>query len=131
MFDNLENDQTKYIDLFPKTLIDAYNFLSRWNDSTHRHHSDLSNDGVNFTTRADKNNNEEHIITSEKGETVLATKGKETNKTKAKTIICSKCGEDGHLSPNCPSINKKMTPHRMRNNQCLGTSYSCREFTTI
>jgi hypothetical protein len=51
MFDDLENDQMKNIDSFPKTLIDAYNFLSRWKDSTHRHScSDLSNDGVNFAT---------------------------------------------------------------------------------
>jgi hypothetical protein len=97
----------KNVDSFPKTLLDAYNFLSRWKDNTHRHsHSDLSNDGVNLTTRGDKNNNEEQIINPEKG-TALATKGKATNKTKAKTIICYEFGEDGHLPPNCPNINKK------------------------
>jgi hypothetical protein len=107
MFDKLENDQMKNVDSFPKTLIDAYNFLSQLKDSTHRHScSDLSNDGVNFTTRGNKNNNEENIINPEKG-TVLATKGKAKNKTKSKTIICYKCGGDGHLSPNCPNLNKK------------------------
>jgi hypothetical protein len=90
----------------------------------------LSNDGVNFTTQFNKNNNEEHIINPEKG-TALGTKGKVTNKTKSKTIICYKCGEDGYLSTNCPNLNKKMTPKRMRNNQCLGTNCSCRESTTI
>jgi 6-phosphogluconolactonase/glucosamine-6-phosphate isomerase/deaminase len=97
----------KNVDSFPKTLIDAYNFLSRWKDSTHRHScSDLSNVGVNFATQGEKNNNEEHIINPEKG-TTLAAKEKTTNKTKSKTIICYKCGEDGHLSPNCPNLNKK------------------------
>jgi hypothetical protein len=110
MFDDLENDQMKNVYSFPKTLIDAYNFLSRWKDRKHRHfRSDLSDDGVNFTTRDDTNNNEEHIINPEK-ETALATKGKATNKTKSKTIICYKCGEDGHLSPNCPNLNKKDEP---------------------
>jgi hypothetical protein len=66
----------------------------------------LSKDGVNVTPRGDKNNNEEHIITPRKG-TALATKGKATNKLKAKTIICYKCGEDRHLLPNCSNINKK------------------------
>jgi hypothetical protein len=85
--------------------------------------SDLSNDGVNFATRGDKNNNEEHIINPEKG-TALATKGKATNKTKSKTIICYKCGEDGHLSPNCPNLNKKddsseNEEHSMSGNQLL------------
>jgi hypothetical protein len=37
MFDDLENDQIKNVDSFPKTLINAYNFLSRWKKITHRH----------------------------------------------------------------------------------------------
>jgi hypothetical protein len=36
MFDDLENDQMKNMDSFPKTLIDAYNFLSRWKDTSNR-----------------------------------------------------------------------------------------------
>jgi hypothetical protein len=55
-FDDLENNQMKIVDSFPKTVINTYNFISRWKDNMHRHsHTDLSNDGVNFTTRCDKN----------------------------------------------------------------------------
>jgi hypothetical protein len=54
-----------------------------------------------------KINNEEHIITPEKGETALETKEKPTSRTKAKIMFYYKCSKDGHLSPNCPNLNKQ------------------------
>jgi hypothetical protein len=77
VFDDLEIDQMKYVDSFPKILIDAYNFLYWWKE-IHTGIPVLIHPMIesNFTTRSDKNDHEEHIITPEEGETALATKGK-------------------------------------------------------
>jgi hypothetical protein len=101
MFDDLENDQMKNIDSFPKTLIESYKLLSRWKDTSKKNNFEPIIDGTNFTTKSEKRIETEYSLTQEKDETALTVKGNSNNKSKT-TITCFKCGEEGHLAPNCP-----------------------------
>jgi hypothetical protein len=58
VFDDLENDQMKNIDSFPKTLIESYNLLSRWKDTSKRYQLEPVINGVNFTTKGERKGEE-------------------------------------------------------------------------
>jgi 6-phosphogluconolactonase/glucosamine-6-phosphate isomerase/deaminase len=58
--------------------------------------------GVNFTTKGERKGEEEQLTNPEKDEITLTTRTKSSNIKPKITITCFKCGEEGHLAPNCP-----------------------------
>ena len=119
----------KNTDSFPKEFIEAYNYLSCWKDTTCRHpRLDASNDGINFATKGNKNNNDEQFPLSLQAELTLATKGKSSNRVKVKPIKCYKCREERHIMPNCPHNPKQV--NKDNNDEAEEQSVSANQLLT-
>jgi hypothetical protein len=58
----------KNFDSYPKTLIESYNLLSGWKDTSRRYQLEPGIDGVNFTTKGDRKGEEEQLANPEKDE---------------------------------------------------------------